>query len=97
MRETYHLERELQVITVEEVEHPWKKKCVELEVRIYDLETELSKFKRMGLNEQIFVDEHRIAELEAKNRKLIEDERDLRQDMDVMNHELDDWRLRYKK
>jgi hypothetical protein len=96
MKETYHIERELQVISVEEVEHPWKKKCVELEVRIYDLESELSKFKRMGLLEQNFAEENRIIELEAKNRKLLEDERELREDMELMNSELDDWRKRYK-
>ena len=50
IKELYHVERELQVISIEEVEEPWKKKCVELEVRIYDLETELARYKNMGLN-----------------------------------------------
>ena len=33
----YHVERELQVLSVEDVEEPWKKKCVELEIKIFDL------------------------------------------------------------
>ena len=97
MRETYHVEREVQVISVEEVEQPWKRKCVELEVRIYDLETELNRFKNMGLTEQIYVDEDRIQELEARNRKLIQNENDLREEIQRMNDEIDDWKLTYQK
>ena len=51
---------------------------MELEVRIYDLETELARFKRLGLSEGNQSDEGRINELEERNRRLEALERDTR-------------------
>lgn len=48
MRDVYHTEKNLQVISVENVEEPWKRKVIELEIQVYDLQTELARFKKGG-------------------------------------------------
>jgi len=42
-------------------------------------------------------DANRVIELEAKCRKLIDDDRDMRLEIEDISNELDEWRSKYKR
>ncbi|CAK94675.1 unnamed protein product (macronuclear) [Paramecium tetraurelia] len=98
INELYHVEREMQVLSVEDVEEPWKKKCVELEVKIYDLQTELARYKNQGQELKVTSNEEfQVRELEAKIRMMKDIEDGLRKEIQNQQSEIDSWRQRYQK
>ncbi|CAD8118071.1 unnamed protein product [Paramecium sonneborni] len=98
INEMYHVERELQVLSVEEVEEPWKKKCVELEIKIFDLQTELARYKNQGQEIKVTSNEEfQIRELEAKIKMMKDIEDGLRKEIESQQNEIDSWRQRYSK
>ncbi|CAD8188846.1 unnamed protein product [Paramecium octaurelia] len=98
INELYHVEREMQVLSVEDVEEPWKKKCVELEVKIYDLQTELARYKNQGQELKVTSNEEfQVRELEAKIKMMKDIEDGLRKEIQNQQSEIDSWRQRYQK
>ncbi|KAM3132564.1 hypothetical protein pb186bvf_015377 [Paramecium bursaria] len=98
IHELYHVERELQVLSVEDVEEPWKKKCVQLEISIYDLQTELARYKSIALGEkQSVVDDQQIQAYEMRLKSMRENEDDLKRQLEISQNEIDDWRTRYQR
>ncbi|CAD8085119.1 unnamed protein product [Paramecium primaurelia] len=98
INEMYHVERELQVLSVEDVEEPWKKKCVELEIKIFDLQTELARFKNQGQELKVTSNEEfQVRELEAKIKMMKDIEDALRKEINNQQSEIDSWRQRYSK
>ncbi|CAK66802.1 unnamed protein product (macronuclear) [Paramecium tetraurelia] len=98
INEMYHVERELQVLSVEDVEEPWKKKCVELEIKIFDLQTELARYKNQGQELKVTSNEEfQVRELEAKIKMMKDIEDGLRKEIESQQSEIDSWRQRYSK
>ncbi|CAD8194887.1 unnamed protein product [Paramecium pentaurelia] len=98
INEMYHLERELQVLSVEDVEEPWKKKCVEFEIKIFDLQTELARYKILGQELKVTSNEEfQVRELEAKIKMMKDIEDGQRKEIESQQNEIDSRRQRYSK
>ncbi|CAD8099847.1 unnamed protein product [Paramecium primaurelia] len=98
INEMYDVERELQVLSIEDVEEPWKKKCVELEIKIFDLQTELARYKIQGQELKVTSNEEfQVKELEAKIKMMKDIEDGQRKEIKSQQNEIDSRRQIYSK
>lgn len=70
MKEIHHIEKPLEVITIEEIEGPWRLKCATLERQILELQIQLRKGGLPTVETVEVQDDTRLKELEAKRNNL---------------------------